>query len=254
MKISITIVAYRNYPDIIAAIKSINEFTDPQILKDIYVVDNSENEESPSRKAFKQTLSALGGTYIDSGANIGFGAGHNKVLSLLTSDYHAIVNPDILLYEDSFSALIKFMEENKDVAVAFPKLVSAERKLLPVYRKDPTFSDMFIRRFVPFGFAKRRDAITYADADYEKPFEIDFGQGSFVFIRTELFKKLGGFDERYFMYLEDADLCREARKYGKVVYTPVTGVIHKWERGSKKNLKLLKIHIDSLFKYLKKWA
>jgi len=254
MKISITIVAYRNYSDIIAAVKSIQKFSDPGLDKSVYIVDNSMLTGSDEQSNFIKELKNLNATYIDTKANIGFGAGHNKVLHLLDSDYHAIVNPDILLFEDSFTKLISYMEENKDVGVAFPKLLSVDKELLPVYRKDPTFSDMFLRKFVKFGFEKRKNEITYGDADYSQPFAIDFGQGSFIFIRTALFKELGGFDERYFMYMEDADLCREARKHAKVMYTPVTGVIHKWERGSGKNFKLFKIHTESMFKYLAKWA
>ena len=254
MKISITIVAYRNYAEILAAVKSINKYTSNALDKTVYIVDNSELSGTPEQTQFTKELKDLNADYIDAKANLGFGAGHNKVLHLLDSDYHAIVNPDILLFEDTFYSLTNYMEENKDVGVCFPKLLSEDKEILPVYRKDPTFADMFLRKFIPFGFKKRKDEITYADADYEKPFPIEFGQGSFVFIRTELFKKLGGFDERYFMYLEDADLCREARKYAKVMYTPCTGVIHKWQRGSGKNMKLFKIHTESMFKYLAKWA
>ena len=101
MKISVTIVAYRNYPDILAAIQSIRRFTDPALALRIYVVDNSQLSGSTEQQRFVNELEDLNVTYIDTKANIGFGAGHNKVLHLLDSDYHAIVNPDILLFEDS---------------------------------------------------------------------------------------------------------------------------------------------------------
>jgi hypothetical protein len=91
-------------------------------------------------------------------------------------------------------------------------------------------------------------------SNYDKPFRVPFGQGSFLVIRTELFKEISGFDERFFMYLEDADLCKRVNEISEVVYFPGTTVIHKWERGSHKNLKLFKMHMKSMFKYFSKWG
>lgn len=92
------------------------------------------------------------------------------------------------------------------------------------------------------------------DMDYEKPFPVPFAQGSFLVIRTELFRELEGFDERYFMYMEDADLCKRVNNVSSLWYCPDTAVIHKWERGSHKDKKLLKIHILSMFRYFRKWG
>ena len=80
------------------------------------------------------------------------------------------------------------------------------------------------------------------------------GQGSFLVIRTELFKKLNGFDDRFFMYLEDADLCKRVNEISKLMYYPGASVVHRWEKGSHKNKKLLMYHIQSMRKYFEKFT
>ena len=90
--------------------------------------------------------------------------------------------------------------------------------------------------------------------DYSKPFQVPFGQGSFLVIKTELFKRINGFDERYFMYMEDADLCKRVNQVSKLMYFPGATVVHKWQRGSHKNKKLFKYHIESMRHYFKKWG
>ena len=74
-----------------------------------------------------------------------------------------------------------------------------------------------------------------------------------MFTRTDALKKVGGFDERYFLHFEDADLTRELRKVGRTVYNPEIKVIHKWHRENKKINKSFWIALKSMFIYMKKW-
>jgi GT2 family glycosyltransferase len=75
-----------------------------------------------------------------------------------------------------------------------------------------------------------------------------------MFIRTELFKKLGGFDKRYFMYFEDSDLTRSVNLESRTVYCPEATVYHEWGRESKKNFKLKLVQINSMLNYFAKWG
>ena len=92
------------------------------------------------------------------------------------------------------------------------------------------------------------------DMDYGKPFQVPFAQGSFLVVQTGLFQQIGGFDERYFMYMEDADLCRRVNMASSLLYCPDTEVIHKWERGSHKDKKLRRMHVESMIRYFSKWG
>lgn len=247
--LSITIVAYNNENDVTKAVCSIMEHTALSMSKKIYIVDNS--TESNTLSALAEQYPEV--SYLKTESNLGFGRGHNQVLPLLDSKYHAIVNPDILLTEDSFSVLIDFLEK-KECGMVIPKLLDTEGNLQAVYRRELTVFDMFIRFFLKKGFGKRKAHHTMQDMDYSKPFTVPFAQGSFLVIKTSLFKRLGGFDENFFMYVEDADLCKRVNACSTLYYCPDTSVIHKWEKGSHKDKSLRKAHIRSMVYYFKKWG
>ena len=253
--LSLTIVAYNNYEDIKNAITTIEEYTNKSISKIIYIVDNgscvSKTKSIDEFKLFVKKYDDI--EYIDTKSNLGFGKGHNFVLDKIDSKYHAIVNPDVLFKEDSFSKIIEYMDNNNDVGMVIPRIVDENGELQKVYRKEVTIQDMFIRMFCSKLFPNRMDKVTLQDKDYTKEFQVPFGQGSFLVIRTSLFKDLKGFDDRYFMYMEDADLCKRVNQNSKLMYFPYTEVIHKWEKGSHKNIKLFKYHVKSMMKYFIKW-
>jgi GT2 family glycosyltransferase len=75
-----------------------------------------------------------------------------------------------------------------------------------------------------------------------------------MFIRTKIFKEIGLFDERFFMYLEDTDLCRRIGEKYKTIYYPEAIVYHEYAKGSYRSNELLKIHIESAIKYFNKWG
>lgn len=252
--ISITIVNYHNEDEIARAVDSIEQHTDPAIKKQIFLVDNNgyEGEDSPALVAISERYQDV--CVITAADNIGFGAGHNLVLPHLDSRYHLIANPDILLTEDSLSILIRFLEEHPDCGMVVPRIVGTDGELLSVYRRTPTRRDLFFRRFAP-GLSKERMAYhTMQDMNYQEPFQVPFAQGSFLLIRTEIFTWLGGFDPRFFLYMEDADLCRRVNGVSKLMYTPDTSVIHDWRRASKKSLRLFLTHLRSVRAYFKKWG
>lgn len=255
VKLSISIVVYKKYDDVIETVDSIEKQTSSQLNKIIYIVDNSQaGAVAPERMAFEKHLRQYSDVvYIDTEENLGFGKGHNYVMDRLQSEFHAIVNPDIVLKEDAFSVLIDFMEEH-NAGMSIPKLINEQGELLDAYRREPTVFDMYLRMFTKKVWQKRRDYHSMKDQDYTQPFQVPFGQGSFLVIRTDLWKQLNGFDDRYFMYLEDADLCRRVNQVSKLMYCPDATVIHKWEKASHKNMRLFSIHTKSMFTYFNKWG
>ena len=256
VKLTISIVSYHNYDDIIELINSIEKYINHNLRVQIYIIDNGACDSSLNEiEDFKNELNKYGYTeYINPGENLGFGKGHNYVIDLIDSEYHAIVNPDILLKEDSFSKIINYMDNRIDVGMVIPRLIDVNGNLQKVYREEVTIHDMFIRMFCPQLFPRKMDRITLQDKDYTKEFQVPFGQGSFLIMRTNLFKKLKGFDDRFFMYMEDADLCKRVNLESKLMYFPETEVVHKWEKGSHKNKKLFKYHVRSMIKYFLKWG
>lgn len=246
--ISITIVAYNNESDVRKAVCSILEHTPSDISKKIYIVDNSTQPNSlePFSEEHPEVI------YDKTPENLGFGAGHNRVLPLLDSRFHAIVNPDILLTEDSFGILIRFLEETS-AGMAVPRMVDAQGIPQKTCRRELTVLDLLIRH-LPFGFRKRRAFHTMQDMDYDSPFPVPFAQGSFLVLRTQLFRELGGFDEHFFMYVEDVDFCRRLNAVSSLYYCPRTTVIHRWEKASHTDKALRREHLRSILFYFHKWG
>ena len=244
--LSISIVSYYSYDEVSRLLETIEKYTLPELKKVVYIIDNGNQAGEYAGLQYEDVV------YMNTGTNLGFGAGHNYVLDQLDSDYHAIVNPDILLTEDSFGRILEFMEHN-EAGMCIPRLTDAEGNRLQVYRREITVLDVFIRMFCRGLFKKRAAYHTLEEQDYSEPCLVPFAQGSFLVIRTELWKQLGGFDERYFMYLEDADLTLRAKNFGRTVIAPQFSVTHEWNRESAKKPRYFFIHLMSCFKFLYKW-
>lgn len=243
------IVTYNNIATIDKAVSSLLKCTAADFR--LFIVDNGSTDGTPEHieKNYPEV------TVIRSGGNIGFGAGHNFIMDRLDSDYHVIINPDISVRDDIISKLASYLDENPEVGLVSPEIRFPDGRLQILGKKNPRLRYLAASRLR--GSGEPGDTLReYAmlDEDYSKPFEIENATGCFVFIRTELFKKLGGFDKRYFMYFEDCDLSREMNRISKVVYYPGATVYHEWGRESKRNLKLTLIHLTSMMKYFMKWT
>src|SRR3990167_4773220 len=92
------------------------------------------------------------------------------------------------------------------------------------------------------------------DIGYDHIYDVPFLSGAFMFCRTNLLKKVGGFDPGYFLYFEDADLCRRVQKTHRTVYCPATSVTHYWQRSAHKQWKFGWIFMRSAWRYFNRWG
>lgn len=250
--LSISIVSYNNERDIIDLINQIEKYTSKSISKTIYIIDNANG-----RVNFKSIVDLYDDViYVASESNIGFGSAHNLVLNMLNSQYHCILNPDICLENDVFSKIIEYMNSIDNNIMIIPKLLDENKKLQRAYRSEITVFDLLVRvLFYKLHFFKKRyDKHTLQNYNFEKTQKIDFAQGSFLILKTKTFKIMKGFDDRFFMYMEDADFCRRFNEIGDIIYFPYSYAIHRWEKGSHRSIKLLKYHTYSIYLYFKKWG
>ena len=251
--LSLSIVSYNNKHSIEECLDSLFKTHSDKVSIQVFIVNNSQTDRCDDLED-KYPVKV-----IQLPQNKGFGKGHNTVLPFIDSRYHAIVNPDIIFTSDIFDKLITYLDTNQDVGCAAPLMFSTDGKRQDVYRRELTVLD-FIVRYTPNCFSsfapikKRNDWHLMNDVSKNQPFECEFIQGSFLVVPTTLLKKINGFDHRYFMYAEDADLCKRIRQTHKVVCLPDCQVIHKWEKASHKSLKLCRIHLMSLVKYFNKWG
>lgn len=188
---------------------------------------------------------------IQNDHNGGFGYGHNQVIPKLESKYHAVINPDIEINEDVISQMVEYLEEHPDVGMVTPKILNMDgtEQFLP--KRDPSIRYVILSKFKPFNFYRTR--YTRADENLCQPTSIDSCTGCFFIIRTDLFKQLNGFDNNFFMYYEDADLSRRARKYMKIIFYPLCSVYHNWQRENIRNIRGIRNFLHSMLKYFKKW-
>ncbi len=250
--VSVCIVTYNSRDIIERTISSILEET-KGVKLDFFVVDNASTDRTPEfiRAHFPEV------TVIENRTNLGFGAAHNKVIPKLKSKYHIVVNPDIILKDNAILKLCDYADEHENIGLLSPQIKFDDGRIQQLGKRNPTFrylgSHWFHKGDIP---SKTMIEYCMLDVPDNEVAEISNATGCFMFFRTEAFKELGGFDERFFMYLEDCDIARrvsESRKY-KALFYPMAEVTHLWERGSKRNKKLLAIHIHSIISYFLKWG
>ena len=235
IKVSGCIVTFNSKGKVDATIESVLEKT-KGVDFTLYVVDNASSDGTAAY--IKEKYPAV--VVIESQINSGFGAGHNKVIPLLQSDYHVVINPDILLESDVISDLASFAETDEKIGLLSPQIRFADGRLQMLAKRNPTVRYLGNHWFHK-GDEPNRLMTEYCmlDMPENEAFEITNATGCFMFFRTSVFMELGGFDERFFMYLEDCDIARRTSEKYKALFYPMATVYHLWERESKKNKKLL---------------
>jgi hypothetical protein len=189
--------------------------------------------------------------------NLGFGAGNNRAFSATHARYVLFLNSDTLVTECALDRLVNFADAHPDVGIIGPKLLNRDGSLQYSCRSFPNLATGLFRN-TPLGrlFPKNRFNREYllTDWDHTTPREVDWVSGAAMLVRREAFQQLGGFDEGYFMYCEDVDLCYRAHQVGwKVVYFPDSVIYHLIGRSSDKVPARMTYHFHkSMYRFYKK--
>lgn len=219
----------------------------------LYLIDNSLNDRLRELQDRSKRI-----LYIHS-ANVGYGAGHNVAIREAVergATYHIVINPDIYFEKGAIEKLRRYMDSKPGVGLVMPKILYPDGRMQYLCKLLPTPWDLIGRRFVSFlsivEKADQRYELRFAD--YDREMQVPSLSGCFMFLRLEVIGRIGGFDERYFMYAEDLDLCRRIGEVSETVYYPSAVAYHAYEKGSYKNRRLLKYHMGSIIKYFNKWG
>jgi N-acetylglucosaminyl-diphospho-decaprenol L-rhamnosyltransferase len=223
--VSIVIVTWNNASDIERCLDSLGG-VEKGIKAHIVVIDNA------SRDATVEMVRARypGARLIANKQNVGFAAANNQAFSATESRYVMLLNPDTTVDAGTIEALVSYMDRNPAAWVAGPVILNPDRSVQRSGVRFPTrwnilVETFFLDRLLPksrlFGAHKE----VYHDPG--KPRFVDFLQGSALMVRREALEKVGGLDEGFFMYFEEADWCYRIREGGgEVHYAPVGSVIH----------------------------
>ena len=250
--ITASIVGYSENPEqLLAAIQSC---LSAPIKVDLTMIDNSPGN------ALRRIVKDLNVSYIASPRNLGFGTAHNIALreSLNQSKYHLVLNPDVRFDSQVLPALYDFMEAAPEVGLVMPRVLYPDNREQRLCKLLPTPLDLILRRFGgKYGakyFQNRISRYLLANADLSLPRMVPSLSGCFMFLRTEVLREVGVFDEQYFMYMEDVDLCRRIGAVSKTVFFPEVSIYHEYHKGSYRDVALLKRHLISAFRYFQKWG
>lgn len=247
LEVTASIVLYKeNFKELN---KTIECFLKIPLKKKLFLVDNN------PQKRYKDRFTHPNIVYVKTKKNIGFGAGHNLVISEIKNQsyFHLVLNPDVFFSEDVILNLMKELRKDTNLAMIAPKVLFPDGNHQYTARKFPTFFDLVIRRLGVF--KERIKEYEYQHIDLNKPFFPNAVHGCFMLFKTDDFVALEGFDKRYFLYMEDIDICKRIlASHKKILYYPIEEIKHIHRKGSAKKIKLLIYHFSSAVKYFIKWS
>lgn len=249
--IAASIVAYESDPVILNS--AIHSFLDTELSVSILIVDNSSTNYLENTLPIDPRVK-----YIHNDSNVGFSKAHNQAIRYFknNSKYFLVLNPDVYFDNTTLKSLYDYLENNPEAGLIAPRVLYPTGDIQTSRRLIPSPLDLIIRR-IQLGklfFPDRSMTNEYQTVDPKSIIEAPFLLGCFLLFRTSVLNKVGLFDERFFVYLEDVDFCRRVNKHAKVVYYGKSHIYHLYQRASSKNFKMFVLHTISMIKYFNKWG
>lgn len=246
--LNVSIVRYENSFEEILHIVEI--FLSSNVVNRIFIVDNSKEREP----RFQQ----INVEYIFNNHNLGFGKAHNIAICKsieCQAKYHIVSNADIVFEKTILKEILSYLDQDLQIGALMPKVVNQNGELQYLCKLLPSPIDLFSRRFLPRNLTKRiLERFELRDCGYNKVINIPYLSGCFMALRIDALKKVGIFDERFFLYPEDIDLSRRIHEKYKTVFFPDVVITHVHNRESYKNIRMLWIHVTNLILYFNKWG
>jgi len=248
--ISIIIVQYHVKEELLDCIQSIKD-SKPKAICEIIVVDNDEKKtiKKDLLKRFPKVI------YIPN-TNKGFGQGNNVGVKYAKGEFLFFLNPDTIVFKETIDILVSFLKKNKKAGVVAPFLLHDDKnpfeqqgvkELTPM---RAVFALSLLNKLFPNNPVSKKYFIQWDKLEIK---EVDVVPGTAFMMTAELFKSLKGFDEKFFLYFEEFDLCKRIKQKGyKLFINPRVKIIHLWERSTKKRNDINKIFKESRFYYFKK--
>jgi hypothetical protein len=225
MKLSVIIVSW-NVKDILSDCLDSVLRSSVAFPYEIIVVDNASTDGTADY--IKKKFPAV--RIIENKENHGFARANNQGALPAGGEYLFFLNPDTVLFGDTLNNLVDFMDCNPDIALCGPRILNDDKTLQWSVRNFPSWRGAFYRYTILkyLGLFKSHfETWHHRKFDYSKQTDIQQLIGAALIVRKDAFAKVGGFDERFFMYYEEVDLCRRLKDNGfRIVYYPVARLIH----------------------------
>lgn len=238
--LSIIIVNYRSEQYLESCVASLFKYVQG-VSFEIIVVNNDEHE---TLEGFVRKFPEV--QKINLQKNIGFGAAHNLGAKKARAEFLLLLNPDTEMIDDKTDLILGKFRKNKKIGIIGPRLVTTERKT----QQWCTGQDVTLTRIIKNNFGLIESKKIW---ESQQEIFVDWVSGTAMFVAKETFEKVGGFDEKFFMYLEDVDLCRRMRAGGfQVLFCPMVSILHKGGKSRVNRIKQKIQYYRSVVYYLKK--
>ena len=252
MKLSIIIVSWNVRHDIINCLGSI--YARPSSMPfEIIVIDNASSDGSTQeiRKQFPKV------TCVANNQNYGFAGANNQGIKLAKGEYLLFLNPDTIMHSGALDYLVSFMDKNEDAGACGPGLFNEDGSIQRSARQFPSYRGAlyrftFLKYFKVFKNSYR--SWLMRDFDHKSQRNVDQLMGAALLVRKSIIDKIGGFDENFFMYYEEVDLCYRIKQHSwRIVFLPQACITHLGGRSSQQIPAAKRIMmLRSLLKYFRK--
>uniref|UniRef100_A0A7V3UZP9 Glycosyltransferase n=1 Tax=candidate division WOR-3 bacterium TaxID=2052148 RepID=A0A7V3UZP9_UNCW3 len=201
---------------------------EPEIAAEVIVVDNGSRDIGELREVCARYSARL----LLLKRNRGYGAAANQGVQVAQGDFVAVANPDVEFLPGAVSQLVRFLRENERAGVVAPQLFYPDGMPQPSCRRLPRLRYVFAGRRSPLlrlfpHFAPAREFLYLDVWKRAEPVEVEAVIGTVMFFRRVAYQEVGGFDERYFMFAEDMDICERLQAHGwQVFLEPRARVVH----------------------------
>ncbi len=246
MDVSIVIVSFNTKKLLLECVESIKSET--KCSYEIIVVDNGSVDNSGSMIKTRHSDVIL----YENKENVGFAKANNQGFALAKGRYFFMLNPDTVVLDGAIDKLVSFMDNNKDVGICGPQILGPGGELQYSCDHFPSFwnnlwSYTTLNNLFPWVPMFKRNMMRYWD--YSGQRDVDRIIGCALMIRSDLFKRLGGLDNAYFMYFEETDLCYRSKMIGfRTVYVPHCRIVHYGGQSAKHQNDLVVIN-STIVKY-----
>lgn len=251
MLITASIVLYNTNLDEIS--RTTDSVFQTSLKMKLFLIDNSVND---SLRILEKDSRII---YIHNPSNPGFGPAHNLAIENaveLGSDYHFIVNPDIFFEGDVITPMVEYMANDTTIGMMMPQILNLDGTVQNLPKLLPSPLSILWRKLKKPTAAYQNFINQYelrqvsSDMIYNAPVL----SGCFTLLNLDAIKKVGMYDDKFFMYFEDWDLSRRMHQEYKTIYYPLVSVYHGYDSGANKNSRLFKIFINSAITYFNKWG
>ncbi len=241
-KLSVLIVTYGGVVCLKKCTDSLYEKFKDLFEWEIVIINNDENQ-----NISRLSLNFSKINVLNNGKNVGFGAGMNLGAKQAVGEYLLILNPDTEILTDNVQEVFSEFEKNENIGVIGAGIFENNQQKQPWSAGFEMSLYNLLRNNLGWSRSRRI-------WESEREIKCDWVAGTGMFVKRNFFKKIGGFDENFFMYFEDMDFCKRTRNDGKeVVFFPDFQVSHSGGKSYNNNKKLQKKHYyDSLELYFKK--